>query len=186
MATDADTGEKTRWKPKLYYAFIALALVLVAFFVIFRVSLKSEIEEKYEAIRAAGYPVTLAELDEWYSIPPNAENAAYYYADAFSCYQQLSGGNADHLPIIGKAELPARTEPLAEETKTLIAKYLADNRQALELLHKAAGIEHCRYPVDYGMGFVLTLQSYARVGGFLPSKPCLTPRMHSPNQLLAQ
>ena len=153
MVTDADTGEKTRWKPKLYYAFIALALVLVGFFVLFRVRLRSEIQKKFDAIRAAGYPVTCAELDEWYSIPANVENAAYYYTDAFSHFKQWSGERADDLPIIGRAELPARTQPLIEETRTLFAQYLADNRRALELLHKAAGIEHCRYPVDYSMGF---------------------------------
>jgi hypothetical protein len=150
--TENERHPKNRWKPKLYHAFIALALVLVAFFVLFRLSLKSEIQKKLEAIRAAGYPVTLAELDAWYSIPADTENAAYYYADAFSFYQEWSGESADHLPIVSRTELPARTEPLAEETKTLIAKYLADNGPALEHLHKAAGIEHCRYPADYSMG----------------------------------
>jgi len=153
MVNENEGHKKTRWKPKLYYAFIALALVVVALFVLFRVRLKSEIQKKHDAIRAAGYPVTLAELDAWYSIPPNAENAAYYYADAFSYFKQWSGERADALPIIGKAELPGRTEPLTEETRTLFAQYLAENRRALELLHKAAAIEHCRYPVDYGMGF---------------------------------
>jgi hypothetical protein len=151
--TDAYVGEKTRWKPKFYHALIALALVLVAFFVLFRLSLRSEIQKKFDAIRAAGYPVTCTELDEWYSIPPNAENAAYYYGDAFSHFKEWSGERADDLPIIGRGELPARTEPFTEETKTLFAQYLADNRRALELLHEAAGIEHCRYPVDYGVGF---------------------------------
>jgi hypothetical protein len=57
------------------------------------------------------------------------------------------------VPIISKAELPARTEPLTEERRTVFAQCLADNRQVLELLHKAAGMKHCRYPVDYSMGF---------------------------------
>jgi hypothetical protein len=151
--TENERHFKSRWKPKLYHALILLALVLVAFFVLFRLSLRSEIQEKFDAIRASGYPVSLSELDAWHSIPPNAENAAYYYADAFSYFKQRSGERVDHLPIIGKAKLPARTEPLTEETKTLFAQYLADNRRALELLHKAAAIEHCRYPVDYGVGF---------------------------------
>jgi hypothetical protein len=57
------------------------------------------------------------------------------------------------LPIAGQAKLPLRTEPLTEETKALITQYLTDNRQALELLHKGAAIEHSRYPVDLSRGF---------------------------------
>jgi len=37
--------------------------------------------------------------------------------------------------------------------KTLVAEYVADNNEALELFHKAAGIEHCRYPIDLSAGF---------------------------------
>ena len=147
-----DRHPKTRWKPKLYHGFIALALVIVAFFVLLRFGLKSELEKRFDAIRAAGYPVTCTELDEWYCIPAGSQNAADSFVEAFSYHQQWTGQKRQLLPIVSRAQLPARTEPLTEETKTVIAEYLADNRRELELLHEAAAIKHCRYPVDFTKG----------------------------------
>jgi hypothetical protein len=113
-------------------------------------------QARIDTIRAAGYPVTCAELDQWYKIPPNVENAAYTIIDAFSYYNQWDKEKSKSLPVVGRAELPARTEPLTEEMKALIAQYVADNNEALELLHIAAKIENCRYPIDLsaGTGFV--------------------------------
>lgn len=150
--SENERDARRRWRPKLYQAFIALALVAVAFFALLRFSLKSELEKKLDAIRATGYPTTCAELDEWYSIPPGSQNAADCYADAFSYHQEWTGQKSELLPIVSRAELPPRTEPLTKETKTVIAQYLAANHRELALLHKAATIEHCRYPVDFTKG----------------------------------
>jgi hypothetical protein len=75
--------------------------------------------------------------------------------DAFWCYREL--GKTESLPLIGKAKLPDRTEPLPKDMKASIAQYIADNNEALALLHKAAAIEHCRYPVDLNAGFEVQL-----------------------------
>jgi tetratricopeptide (TPR) repeat protein len=56
-----------------------------------------------------------------------------------------------------------RTEPLAEETKSLIAQYLADHQQALELLHKGAAIEHSRYPVDLSKGLEASMPGFGNI-----------------------
>jgi len=149
-----ETAKKPRRKLKVSHILIALLIIIVAGFVLFRLSLKSKLRAKLDAISAAGYPVTWAELDDWYAIPESAENAADYIIDAFSHYhKQDDGEEFELMPVVGSAELPPRTEPLAEEAKTLITQYLADNRQALELLHKGAAIEHSRYPVDLSKGF---------------------------------
>jgi hypothetical protein len=161
--SENDRHPKTRWRPKPYHAFIALALVIVAFFVFLRFSLKSELEKRFDAIRAAGYPVTCTELDEWYSIPRGAQNAADHFLLAFSYHQEWTGQKRELLPIVSGAQLPLRTEPLAEETKTAIAQYLADNGRELELLHEAVAIKHCRYPVDFTKGLATQLPDLADV-----------------------
>jgi len=104
-------------------------------------------------IRASGYPVTCEELEQWYSIPQQVDNAAGVIISAFAFYKTWDDEKLETLPILGRAKLPNRTEPLPEETKTLIARYLADNQKALELLHKGARIKHSRYPVDFSQGF---------------------------------
>jgi hypothetical protein len=153
--TEDERHPKPRWKPKLYHAFIALGLVIVGFLVLLRFSLKSELEKRFDAIRAAGYPVTCTELDEWYCIPPGAQNAADYFLEAFSYYFQYDQRHHKYLlslPLVGRAQLPPRTQPVPEGTNRLIREYLTENHQALEFLHKAPAVEHCRYPVDFSRG----------------------------------
>jgi hypothetical protein len=144
---------------------MVLLLVAGCAFAIFRLSLRSKLNARIEAIRAAGYPVTCAELDQWYEIPPDAENAAYTIEDAFSFYKEWDKEKSRSLPVVGRAELPPRTEALPAEMKTLIAEYIADNNEALELLHAGAGIENCRYPIDLSAGFATLLPNLGEMRG---------------------
>ena len=149
---DSETAHKRGRKLKVSHILIVLLLIAVCAFVVFRLSVRSKLRARIETIRAAGYPVTLAELNEWYTIPEDAENAADTLIEAFLCYREWDKTELESLPIVGRAELPVRTEPLAEETKGLIAQYLANNQQALKLLHEGAAMKHSRYPVDFSFG----------------------------------
>ena len=143
-----------RRKIRLSHVLIALLLAGVAAFAIFRLSTKFKLRARIDAIYAAGYPVTGAELDQWYSIPPDAENAAHIIEEGFSFYEAWDKDKSASLPLIGRAELPARTQPLPKEMKTLIAQYIADNNEALDLFHEGSQIEDCRYPIDLTAGLV--------------------------------
>ncbi|TKJ33954.1 MAG: hypothetical protein CEE38_19105 [Planctomycetes bacterium B3_Pla] len=150
---DNKTTPKKRRRVTVLRVIMVLLLVAGCAFAIFRLSLRLKLNARIEAIRAAGYPVTFAELDEWYAMPDGAENAADAILDALSYCQEWEHQSLEPLPLVGHAELPARTEPLASETMSLMSEYLDDNRQALDMLHKAvADIEHCRYPVDFSAG----------------------------------
>ncbi len=156
---DSETEGKRGRKLKVYHILIILLLIVVCAFVVFRLNLRSKLQARISAIRAAGYPVTLTELDEWYTIPEGAVNAADILIEAFLNYYEWNSTERDLLPIVGKEKLPARTEPLGEKTKALVGQYLGDNQQAIELLHEGAAIKHCRYPVDFSLG-VDTLMPY--------------------------
>ena len=149
---DRETAPMRRRKLKVSHILIVLLLIAVCVFVVFRLSVRAKLRSRIDAIRTAGYPVTLVELNEWYTIPEGTENAADTLIEAFLNYYEWNRTELDSLPIIGRAELPARKEPLAEETKALVAQYIADNQQAIELLYEAAAIKHCRYPVDLSLG----------------------------------
>ena len=144
--------KRTRWR-----IFILLLFIGAVAFAIFRLRLKWKLNARIEAIRAAGYPVTCAELDAWHTIPEDAENAAYTILDALEFLHEWDKTDLEPLPLVGRADLPPRTEPMTDEMKALIAEYVADNNETLELIHTAAKIEHCRYPVDYSAGFAATL-----------------------------
>ncbi len=150
---------RKRSKFRISQILMILLLVGAVFFVYYRLSLKSKLQARIDAIRGAGYPVTGIELDLWYKIPPNARNAAYTIEEALALYKPWDKENARSLPIVGSAKLPPRTEPLPAEMKALVSEYVTDNNEALELLHQAAEIEHCRYPIDLTAGFA-TLQPY--------------------------
>ena len=148
---------------KISHVLIVLLLAGIAVFAIFRLRVRFRLRDRIEAIRAAGYPATCAELDRWYSIPRDVENAAYTMEEALLMLNSWDKEKSKSLPVAGRAELPPRTEPIPPEMKTLIAEYVADNNEALELLHEAAKIEHCRYPVDLNAGFAARLPNLSEM-----------------------
>ena len=81
MAENRQRREKRRKIGFGYFLLAILAVGIVAF-IIFRVSARSRLNERLAEIRAEGYPVTLRELDDWYAIPVDAENAADFIMDA--------------------------------------------------------------------------------------------------------
>ena len=152
MTDHTETIYKPRRKLKISHFILAVLVVAIAGFVWFRLNTRSKLQSRLDAIRAAGYPVTCPELNAWYSIPESSTNAADTILEAFSNYYEWDKEHLQELPIVGRAELPGRTEPMTEEMKALVAEYLADNKTALDLLHKGSAIEHCRYPVDLTQG----------------------------------
>lgn len=162
---EKETTPRKRRRLKISHILIILLLIGAGSFAYYRLSLKSKLRARIDAIVAAGYPVTCAELDEWYSIPENTENAAYTIIDAFSYYKKWDKDKSKSLPIVGRGELPARTEPMDEEMKALITQYVVDNNEALELLHAGAAIEHSRYPIDLSAGFETKLSPLSDIRG---------------------
>ena len=144
-----ETAPKRRRKIKIIHILILLLLTAVLAFTLFRLSVRIRFQNRIKAIQDAGLPVTLDEMNELYTIPEGVENAADTFIEAFLCYNDWAKEKRESLPLHGPVELPARTEPFALELKELIAQFIADNKQTLEFLHKAAPIEHCRYPVDF-------------------------------------
>jgi len=146
-----ETATKRRRKIKVTHILIVLLLIGLCAFALFRLSVRIRFQNRIKAIQEAGLPVTLGEMNELYTIPEGVENAAHTFIEAFLCYDEWDKEKRKSLPSHGPAELPARTEPLGQELKDLVAQFIADNKQTLEYLHKAAPIEHCRYPVDFSV-----------------------------------
>jgi len=142
-------NKRVRQRLKMWHGIVALLLLL---FVLFRVSGSLKLKKQIEVLRNQGYPVSLEELDRWYNIPNGAKNGADVYMAAFSNYVEWDFEALKALPVVGKGSLPARTQPLDASTRKLIEKFLSDNEKTLTLLHEAASIEHCRYPIDLTKG----------------------------------
>ncbi|MFC1760610.1 hypothetical protein ACFL6U_00845 [Planctomycetota bacterium] len=121
--------------------------------VIYRITGDSALRKALETLQAQGHPVTLEELNDRYAIPPGAENAVDLYLNAFSHLVKRDDNIAQDLPLAGDADLPARTAPFPTPMQDAIQQHLAANQETLILLHEAANVPHCRYPVDLSQGF---------------------------------
>jgi len=150
MSEQAQTTSQR--KLKFWHIAAILALALAVAFGVYRLTLRAKLQQRIEAVRAAGYPMTPEELDAWYEMPPHGENAAEYISDAISYLKIPSAADAENLPFFHRRQLPPRTEPLDEETQTLIAQVLDDNKKVLELLDRASALASSRYPIDLSQG----------------------------------
>lgn len=93
-------------------------------------------EKAVALIQKAGEPTTLAGLNAWYTAVPPQSNAATIYAEAFAL-----------LPDNASNTLPP----------------LAQSRNVLDLLHQAAAMPQCRYPLDFNQGFATLLPHLPKI-----------------------
>ncbi|HYF01324.1 MAG TPA: hypothetical protein VEJ18_20545 [Planctomycetota bacterium] len=113
----------------------------------------SAFEGLLEALRGGDRAKIQQALDELYVelVPPpvpDAENAALLYKKAFEKYQgELSDEEAD---ILGRLSEHGHVTP---DERAKLQALLDRNREALELLHQAAGRAKCNFNLDYTQGF---------------------------------
>jgi hypothetical protein len=124
---------------------LAVAAVLVACW-----HWRYEFHRRIEAIRAAGFPVTLKELDAWYPWPETGQNAAQWVLGANDGCIKLDPEDEQGLRRLIRfaGDRVAPTEPVPDELMTLLERHIRNNSQALEMLHRVTIRAEGRYPVD--------------------------------------
>lgn len=142
-------------------AFLIIAPILAL--VVWRASLTAKIDRDLKTIRAAGLPTNPVELDAFYLQVPDAENAALLFAEAGEMAPKQVDREEQKLQT--QFEQLGRTEPLPPEITNYLAQRLSENKDALEILHRAAGLTNSRYPVDLSRGFETLLPHLAKVKG---------------------
>ena len=110
------------------------------------------LNRRIQAIRNAGYPATLEELDEWYGEPPPGKNAAEIYIRAAEVVSWPTDEQKPLLPLVGKAALPPPGDPVPSQMISDVSTYLDANREAVRLFREGASRERCRYPTDLTEG----------------------------------
>lgn len=131
---------------------LAITLLIVATCIVYRAIAVWRIKKEITKITTAGLPITLQELNDWYPVPPENENAAVILAAAFNEFHPENAAGND-LPLLSRDETHPLHEPLSEKMRSQVQEYVTANAAALALLHKAALMERCRYPVDLTDGF---------------------------------
>jgi hypothetical protein len=149
-ASGLDRGWRrwVRWK-LFVFALPAVALITI------HISLKLKIDAELESIRKAGMPVTLAELNEWYTAVPASENGALLYGKAFAAlYLDEQSRGLLHVESTNSLN---QIIVKGSDRAAAISQLLATNHAALSLLHDAATLRKSRYPVDMRDGFATRL-----------------------------
>jgi hypothetical protein len=118
-------------------------------------------DTRLAAIRAHGYPITLAELDAWYKALPDEQNAALIYKKAFALTVIPSTTKVGDLSR-SRQWMPKRGQSLTPEQKVDLTELLATNGAALGLYHSAVP-DQSRYPMNLKDGFNTLLPHLAEI-----------------------
>jgi hypothetical protein len=147
----AGSPSRRRGRRLFWWVILTPLAALILFGVSLRHHWRAEFHKRVEAIRAAGFPVTSQELDAWYPWPQMGQNAAQWVFGADECCfklgQQKDSRQLEQLVSRG-AERVGPTEPMPDDLKALLERHIESNAKALGMLHEAAAIAECRYPVD--------------------------------------
>ncbi len=117
----------------------------------YRIVLWRLIDSRHDHIRSSGYPVTLEDLNDYYSEPPDgARNAADLYMRAFSTLSEnwVKRMHQKYAPY-GSDINSLRENPPSGEAVDQLSAELAEKKETFELLKEAASLDHCRYPVHF-------------------------------------
>ena len=140
-------------------AFLILAPILAL--VIWRASLTAKINRELAAIRAAGLPTSPAELDAFYRQVPDNENAALLVLEA--AHMAPAPADRGDQKLREQFNQLGRREPVPAEISNFLAQRVTDNKEALAILHRAAGLTNSRYPVDLSPGVNALLPHLGKV-----------------------
>lgn len=154
MSRETEKSGRRARRIRPWHVLVVVAVVLVGAVLGLRWHWKRGFRKRIAAIAAAGYPVTPEELDAWYEAPQSGENAADWVLDAATFLNELprkKRGSLERIVSNGNDRLSRRV-PIPEDTKRLLVAHVRDNGKALELLHRAAGVEESRYPMRFSEG----------------------------------
>ncbi len=182
VAGEIDKPPRQRRRLRLWLILGGLLFVIGAGLLLMWWHGRHEFRQRIAAIRAAGLPVTLEELDKWYAWPESGENAAAAILDAASCYVPPAEKAAEEtLSSILRGQGAARAAPLPEDMRAVLAEHIKANAQTLGFLHDAAALEGSRYPVDLKKGHAYSLLYLGEVMSKANVLPCLEAILHAEN-----
>ncbi len=135
-------------KSKKLMVFVAVALVLTVAYATYFLVLEYKVHSKACEIRKAGYPASPEELEKWYDEPVSG-NAAGFYLETFKNFaSKPENVDEESLMICGSAEVPSAGTAIFPEMMKTAENHLMANGKDLELVHKAARMNSCRFPVE--------------------------------------
>ncbi len=137
---------------------LLVGFALLAAFTIRNLGAQSE-DRRLSAIRQAGYPVSLSDLNTYYPAVPDDWNAALVYQRAFQS-ELFTNKVAEDLT---RNVVITRGEPLPADIRSELADAYAKYTPAWQLLYSATNLSASRYPLDMNGGYKLLLPHLAKI-----------------------
>jgi hypothetical protein len=132
-----------------------MALTLLAVFILFRITAHRALNQRIQAVRDAGYPISPDEFNDWYKTP-EGKNAADIYLRAFAAFPIDT--DTKGVPIVSTLRKKYTLgQPLDPDMKKRIEDYLALHTKTIALIEQAAQIKETRFPLDMSEGYMLLL-----------------------------
>jgi len=135
---------KKRWL--VWGMAVSIVVLLFAPVMIFRAVNRAKFERKVAELKAAGQPVSMDDLEAAYVLPEGVDNAADVYQKAFRAYVEPNQATIEFLPVSGNYIRADGMPPYPPEVMEAVRVRLEENAECLELLDRAARMEHCLFP----------------------------------------
>ena len=129
--------------------FLFLILLVLGLFVLWRVPLARDVNSRIARIRAAGFPISGAELNTWRRPVPDAENGALVLTQAFALLRTFPDRRSNE---VAELKLLGRTNEWSSATRGLVEAYVQTNAPALAKAREAFQLSRFCYPVDFSYG----------------------------------
>jgi tetratricopeptide (TPR) repeat protein len=153
------------WNRRLFLILLSIGVLIPTTFIIWRLSISIRVNSDLAALRKAGYPTSMQELERMYypKLKPE-ENAASFFTDAFQ-HLDLTNSAKEVLTItfLSNQTLPKGSVHFSSENKEKILKALGENQEALETLRKTPPTGACHYSVDFNKGLAMLVPHWSSI-----------------------
>ncbi len=145
MKTQNQPRKKRRWLSGCLVVLGTVSLMIAIAWLL----MEGLSDRSTDAMRAKGYPTSLAELDAWYVAPPDGENAADFYLAAGKRISNSTFAELDDVPVVGLADYPPLGTLMPVDMRTTVAGFLEHQSASYGLIDEAQEFEGSRYPMSY-------------------------------------
>src|SRR5260370_41862910 len=125
-------------------------IVGLNYFIFWRIRLGNKVKGQLQVITSAQQPVTLQELDAWYTAVPDEKNAAKEIEASFALMRDYGDKRSNELSHF---KSPVRGDSLTADQTTLLAGYVEMNRDAMARVRPALTRSASRYSIDLTWGY---------------------------------
>lgn len=139
-------GARAPWTRRRRRALLVLAGVglVIAPALVWRLSVRAELNQRIADLRERGVPLTLEELNAWHAGAFDGEESDAVLRDIFSHYTELDLATFEHLPKFEAGSSRLLELPYAPETRRALEARVSGNEAMLGRLIGAAAIPQIR------------------------------------------